>query len=100
MEEVVISQNQDLVKHPMIKEMIATKWSQFGLFGVIYDISLYTLTLLAWSSLVLMRPINSKLGDVKAIHVFIEFASLSFYLIQLMDEFYELKLGEFPPTFS
>ena len=93
LEEVVRAQNQDLVKHPMIKEMISTKWNQFGLFGVIYDISIYVLTLVAWSILVLIRPLGSKISDITPFHIFIETASLSFYAIQVYDEIIEARIG-------
>ena len=93
LEEVVKAQNQDLVKHPMIKEMIATKWNQFGLFGVIYDISVYVLTLIAWSIMVLIRPLGSTVESSTPFHMFIEMASLSFYVIQVYDEVVEARIG-------
>ena len=93
LEEVVKTKNQDLVKHPMIKEMISTKWNQFGLFGVIYDISIYVLTLIAWSIMVLIRPLGSTIDSSSPFHLFIEMASLSFYGIQVYDELIEARIG-------
>eukprot|EP00116_Pleurobrachia_bachei_P006803 sb/3467065/ len=93
LEEVVKTKNQDLVKHPMIKEMILTKWNQFGLFGVIYDISIYVLTLIAWSIMVLIRPLGSTIDSSSPFHLFIEMASLSFYGIQVYDELIEARIG-------
>ena len=43
------------MNHPVIKEMIKVKWSQFGIFGCIYELLVYLFTLLVWSSLLLVK---------------------------------------------
>ena len=59
LEEVVKTQNQTLINHPVVKEMIKTKWSQFGIFGSIYDLVLYLITLFVWSLLVIVRTYSN-----------------------------------------
>ena len=60
LEEVVKTHNQELIKHPVVREMIKTKWNQFGIFGCIYDLLFYLFTLIIWSLNVMLRTFNAE----------------------------------------
>ena len=60
LEEVVKTGNQELIKHPVVREMIKTKWNQFGIFGCMYDLLFYLFTLIIWSLNVMLRTYTAE----------------------------------------
>ena len=85
LEEIVQSENQDLIKHPVIKEMIHTKWSQFGIFAAVFDLTLYLVTLMLWSIMVSSVPYYTT-NKQEAEKGFSE------YIVEVLSGYYKVKL--------
>jgi len=96
--EVVKCQEKKLVTHPVLKEMIKVKWQKFGLFHAWFQLLVYILFLVAWSSAVLLYQ-PWKLGDSWASDdslsttISIYFAVV-LYVYHLGDEVVELYKSE------
>ena len=93
LEEVVLTKNQNLIKHPVVKEMIKTKWSQFGIFGCIYDLLLYFFTLIIWSLMTVMKPYDQESYTEQYTEHIIEVIALLLFLVQVAEEIGETWEG-------
>ena len=96
LEEVVKEQNQILINHPVVKEMIKTKWSQFGIFGCVYELLFYLFILIIWSIQVLLNPYNkSDTGQKTEFGVddAIAIISLLLYIVLIAEEVVETWEG-------
>ena len=96
LEEVVKTQNQVLINHAVVKEMIKTKWSQFGIFGCVYELLFYLFILIIWSTQVLVNPYNKRDGDSGATFGYndaIAIISLLLYIVLIAEEVVETWEG-------
>ena len=100
LEEVVKTQNQVLINHPVVKEMIKTKWSQFGIFGCVYELLFYLFILIIWSIQVLLNPYNKGIltadtdkADTIGVDDVIAIISLLLYIVLIAEEVVETWEG-------
>lgn len=95
LEEVVKTHNIELIKHPVIKEMIDTKWSQFGIFGCIYELLFYLFVLVVWSSQVVLNTYQEgdSNTDFSIVADGIAIISLILYIVLIAEEVVEAWEG-------